>query len=115
MLQIRFDETPYKKPVRVSILCARSFLLLKDIFSDFLVLNPFSFLQLDIGWERVACGKTKDQLDLTEQARQWLYYVGNMRPRSLKLQPVDSKMTFYCWFNSYSMDDYKGCECNDLH
>ena len=32
MLQIRFDETPYKKPVRVSNLFAKRFPLLKDFF-----------------------------------------------------------------------------------
>ena len=45
MLQIRFDETPYKKPVRVSILFANSFPLLKVFFfSDLLVLKLFSFV-----------------------------------------------------------------------
>ena len=41
--------------------------------------------QLDVNWEKVACGRTKDQLDLTEQARIWLTNLSTVRPRSLKL------------------------------
>ncbi|XP_076341584.1 transcriptional activator Myb-like isoform X4 [Tachypleus tridentatus] len=41
-----------------------------------------SLLKLDIRWEMVACGKTKDQIELTEQARRLM---GNLRPRALDL------------------------------
>ncbi|XP_022250271.1 myb-related protein B-like isoform X4 [Limulus polyphemus] len=52
--RINFEETPHKK----------------------------SLLKLDIRWEMVACGKTKDQIELTEQARRLM---GNLRPRALDL------------------------------
>ncbi|KAK2188091.1 hypothetical protein NP493_144g04007 [Ridgeia piscesae] len=54
--QIRFEETPCKPPLRFGV-----------------------------DWEVVACGKTRDQQELTEQARRWLSYTCTMRPRSLKL------------------------------
>lgn len=54
--QIRFEETPCKPPLRFGV-----------------------------DWEVVACGKTQDQQELTEQARRWLSYTCTMRPRSLKL------------------------------
>ncbi|XP_022247386.1 myb-related protein A-like [Limulus polyphemus] len=41
-----------------------------------------SLLKLDMRWEMVACGKTKDQIELTEQARRLM---GNLRPRALNL------------------------------
>ncbi|XP_076347016.1 transcriptional activator Myb-like isoform X2 [Tachypleus tridentatus] len=41
-----------------------------------------SSLKLDMRWEMVACGKTKDQIELTEQAHRLM---GNLRPRALNL------------------------------
>ncbi|XP_074660485.1 transcriptional activator Myb-like [Tubulanus polymorphus] len=52
--QIRFEETPIKNPMYA----------------------------WKSGFERVACGKTPDQLEMTEIARQW---VNCIKPRSLKL------------------------------
>ncbi|PSN37597.1 Myb protein [Blattella germanica] len=40
--------------------------------------------KLDVRWEMVACGKTKDQLELTEQAHR-LLSMTNVKPRSLNL------------------------------
>uniref|UniRef100_T1IK26 Uncharacterized protein n=1 Tax=Strigamia maritima TaxID=126957 RepID=T1IK26_STRMM len=40
------------------------------------------FTKLDAKWEMVACGKTQDQQELTEQARHW---VNAWKPRSLNL------------------------------
>ncbi|XP_064635828.1 transcriptional activator Myb-like [Lineus longissimus] len=40
------------------------------------------FPRLNFGYEMVACGKTQDQLELTEQARMWM---STIRPRTLIL------------------------------
>ncbi|XP_021924975.1 myb-related protein A isoform X2 [Zootermopsis nevadensis] len=41
--------------------------------------------KLDVRWEMVACGKTQDQLDLTEQAHKLLNMTTTLKPRSLNL------------------------------
>jgi hypothetical protein len=43
------------------------------------------FFQLDVRWEMVACGKTQDQLELTEQAHKLLSMTTTLKPRSLNL------------------------------
>ncbi|XP_069702633.1 transcriptional activator Myb isoform X1 [Periplaneta americana] len=43
------------------------------------------FPKLDVRWEMVACGKTQDQLDLTEQAHKLLSMTSTLKPRSFNL------------------------------
>ena len=43
------------------------------------------FFQLDVRWEMIACGKTENQLRLTEQARQFVSQTTALKPRSLNL------------------------------
>ncbi|KAK2154147.1 hypothetical protein LSH36_275g02011 [Paralvinella palmiformis] len=44
-----------------------------------------SKLILDPRWEKIACGKTAVQIEMTKQARHWLTRHANLKPRSLKI------------------------------
>lgn len=46
---------------------------------------PSPSTKLDVRWEMVACGKTLDQLELTEQAHKYLKNQPALKPRSLNL------------------------------
>lgn len=48
------------------ILCVLGWL--RHLFIFFAKNLKFCWLQFDVRWEMVACGKTRDQLELTEQA-----------------------------------------------
>lgn len=52
-------------------------------FFTVIYVKQISF-QLDVRWEMVACGKTQDQIELTEQAHKYLNQTA-LQPRSLNL------------------------------
>ncbi|CAH1785255.1 unnamed protein product [Owenia fusiformis] len=85
---ILMPETPSKSLIGDSSLVFSPPSILKDTLHDTQDLNDaFAFpssprSKVKLGWQTVACGKTQDQLELTEKARQ-LYC--NIKPRSLKL------------------------------
>lgn len=54
----------------------------KKINDLFLIIPYYFLLQLDYLWAMVACGRTQDQLDLTEKAHKFLKTSG-LKPRSL--------------------------------
>ncbi|XP_023716949.1 myb-related protein A isoform X2 [Cryptotermes secundus] len=69
--------------------------IVRDVLSEEVVLTSAvapvlqqqssSVAKLDVRWEMVACGKTQDQLELTEQAHKLLNMTTTLKPRSLNL------------------------------